>query len=50
MRERGAESNVKLPHIFIASKIAILLPGHAVEYLPFSRTLDDADDDVIIKH
>ena len=36
-REWGAE-NGKLPHIFIPSKIAILVPEFSVEDLPLSRT------------
>ena len=37
-RERGAESNGTLPHLFITSKTATLVPEFAVEDLPFSRT------------
>ena len=38
MREYGAESNGKLPHLFIPSKTATLVPEFAVEDLPLSRT------------
>ena len=37
-REWGAESNGKLPHLFIASKTAILVPKLAVKDLPLGRT------------
>ena len=37
-REWGVESNGKLPHLFIPSKTAILVPGFAVEDLPLDRT------------
>ena len=37
-REWGAESNGKLPHLFIPSKTATLVPEFAVEDLPLSRT------------
>ena len=37
-RERGAESNRKLPHLFIPSKTATLVPEFAVEDLPLGRT------------
>ena len=37
-REWGAESNENLPHLFIPSKSAILVPEFAVEDLPLSRT------------
>ena len=37
-REWGAESNGKLPKLFIHSKTAILVPGFAVEDLPLDRT------------
>ena len=37
-RERGAESNGKLPHLFITSKIATSVPDFAEEDLPLSRT------------
>ena len=37
-RELGAESNEKLPHLFIPSKIATLVPEFAVEDLPLGRT------------
>ena len=36
-REWGAESNGKLPHLFIPSKIATLVPEFAMEDLPLSR-------------
>ena len=34
----GAESNGKLPHLFIPSKTASLVPEFAVEDLPLGRT------------
>ena len=37
-REWGAESNGKLPHLFIPSKTAAWIPEFAVEDLPLSRT------------
>ena len=37
-RERGAENNGKLPHLFISSKTATLVPVFAVEDLPLDRT------------
>ena len=37
-REWGAESNVKLPHLFISSKTPTLVPEFAVEDLPLDRT------------
>ena len=37
-RELGAESNGKIPHLFIPSKTAILVPEIAAEDLPFGRT------------
>ena len=37
-REWDAESNGKLPHLFIPSKTAILVPEFAVEDLPLGRT------------
>ena len=37
-REWNAESNGKLPHPFIPSKIANLVPEFAVEDLPLVRT------------
>ena len=37
-REWGAESNGKLPHLFIPSETATLIPEFAVEDLPLSRT------------
>ena len=36
-RERGAESNGKLPHLFIPSKTATLDPEFAMEDLPLGR-------------
>ena len=38
-REWRAESNVKLQHLFIASKTATLVPEFAVEDLPLDRTV-----------
>ena len=37
-REWDAESNGKLPHLFIPSKSATLVPEFAVEDMPLSRT------------
>ena len=37
-REWGAESNGKLPRLFITSKTATLVPEFAVEDLPLDRT------------
>ena len=37
-RECGAESNGKLPHLFIPSKTATLVPEFPVEDLPLGRT------------
>ena len=37
-REWGAESNGKLPHLFVPSKTATLVPELAVEDLLLSRT------------
>ena len=37
-REWGAENNGKLPHLFIPSKTATLVPEFAVEDLPLGRT------------
>ena len=37
-REWGAESSGKLPHLFIPSKTATLVPEYAVEDLPLDRT------------
>ena len=37
-REWGMESNRKLPHLFIPSKTAILVPGFVVEELSLDRT------------
>ena len=39
-REWGAESNGKLPHLFISGKNATLVPEFAVEDLPLGRTAD----------
>ena len=36
--EWGAESNGKLPHLFIPSKTATLIPKFVVEHLPLGRT------------
>ena len=36
--EWGAESNGKLPHLFILSETAILVPEFAVEGRPLDRT------------
>ena len=57
--ERCAESNGKLPHLFIPSKIATVIPEFPVENLPLGRIpalvpefaehsddYDDEDDDV----
>ena len=38
-REWGAESNGKLPHLFIPGKTEPLVPEFAVEDLPLGRTL-----------
>ena len=38
-REWGVESNGKLPHLFIPSKTATLVPEYAVEDLPLVRTV-----------
>ena len=38
-REWGAESNGKLPHLSIPSKIAAWVPEFAVEDQPLSRTV-----------
>ena len=38
-REWCAESNGKLPHLFIPSKTATLVPEFAVEDLPLDRTV-----------
>ena len=35
--EWGAESNGKLPHLFITSETAALIPGFAMEDLPLGR-------------
>ena len=37
-REWGAESNGKLPYLFIPSKTATLVPGSVVKDLPLERT------------
>ena len=37
-RELSAESNGKLPHLFIHSKTATLVPEFAVEDVPLGRT------------
>ena len=37
LREWGAESNGKLPHLFIHSKTATLIPEFAMEDLPSDR-------------
>ena len=37
-REWGAESNGKLPHLFIPSKTATFVPEFSVEDLPLGRT------------
>ena len=37
-REWGEESNGKLPHLFIPSKTATLVPEFTVEDLPLSKT------------
>ena len=37
-REWGAESNEKLPHLFIPSKTAILVPEFEMEDLPLVKT------------
>ena len=37
-REWGAESNGKLPHLFMSSKTSTLFPEFAVEDLPLDRT------------
>ena len=38
-RESGAESNGKLPDLFIPSKTAALVPEFAVKYLPLGRII-----------
>ena len=40
MLESDAESNGKLPHLFIPSKTATLVHDFAVENLPLGRTAD----------
>ena len=37
-RDWGAESNGKLPHLFIPSKSASLVPKFAIKYLPLGRS------------
>ena len=37
-RERGMKSNGKLPHIFMPSKTATLVPEFELEDLPLDRT------------
>ena len=37
-REWGAESNGKIPHLFIPGKIVILVPEFSVKDLPLGRT------------
>ena len=37
-RERGAESNLKVPYLFIPSKTVSLVPELAMEDLPLGRT------------
>ena len=37
-REWDAESNGKLPHLFIPSKTSIMVPEFAVKDLPLERT------------
>ena len=39
-REWGAESNGKLPHLFIPSKTATYVPEFAMEDLPLGRLAD----------
>ena len=41
-REWGAESNGKLPHLFVPSKTAALGPEFALKDLPLRRIHDDA--------
>ena len=36
-RDWGAEINIKLPHLFIPSKTATLVPEFVVEDLPLDR-------------
>ena len=38
-REWGAENNGKLPHLFIPSKTAALVPEFALKHMPFGNTL-----------
>ena len=38
-RQWGAESNGKLPHLFIPSRTATFIPEFAVEDLPLDRTI-----------
>ena len=47
-REWGAESNGKLPYLFISSKTATLVPEFAMEDLPLGRIaalVQNTDDD-----
>ena len=37
-KEWGSESNGKLPHLFLPSKTATLVPEFAAEDLPLGRT------------
>ena len=37
-REWSAESNGKLPHLFVPSKTVTLIPAFAVDDLPLDRT------------
>ena len=37
-REWGVKNNGKLPHLFISSKTATLVPEFAMEALPLGRT------------
>ena len=48
-REWGAESNGKLPHLFIPNKTATWVLEFAVEDLPLDRTLDDDDYSCILQ-
>ena len=43
-REWGAESNGKLPHLFIPSKIGALCSEFSVEDLPLGRIADFAPE------
>ena len=44
-RGRGAESNGKLPYLFILSKTATLVPDFEVEDLPLDRTANHGSCD-----